>query len=306
VTRLINTALITVVAFFVFLGVFWQFAGGGTGAGPRGDPTVTALAPQWQGKPPSILMRMTVHNPSTAVARPVALSYNATIDGKVVDHANARPVADAAPIPARGDGPVQFTVTLPDGFAEAWWASYAQHAESSDLRVKGTVTLRRDDGLHDAAFEWRSAWTGTLAKDLGNTAANCDPNATDVCLASSAFSWRSGALHADLVLRNPGPQAVALGNTSVRLDFGGHAVVSGRVDLVKTIPAGSDATVPLTLAFSPPAIASWWPEHVARCERTPVTFALDLQARSATNGTGVATQQWTFPSADLATRFVCP
>lgn len=303
-TRLINTVLITVVAFFVFLGVFWQFAGGGTGAGPRGAPTVTALSPQWQGSPPHILVGMTVHNPAADPARPSALSYEATVDGQVVDHAVGKPLTDA-PIPPKGDGPVQFMVTLPTGFAVSWWTAYMQHAETSDVRIHGTVSLRRADGPHEAPFEWRSSWTGTLAKDLGNAAANCEPNATDVCLSGAQFSWKSGALHADLVLRNPGAKPVALGNATVGLDFGGHAVVAGRVDLAQSVPAGGSATVPLTLAFSQPAIAAWWPEHAARCERTPVAFALDLQARSLANGTGVTTLQWTFPSADLDTRFVC-
>lgn len=309
-TRLINTVLITVFAFFVFLGVFWQFAGGGTGAGPRGEPAVTAVVPRWQpAGAQDITVELKVHNPAGTPGRITAVSYDAVVDGQSLDHAVARvPPGGPVDVPAKGDGAVRFTVNLPDAFPTTWWTDYMKRAESSDLRIQGTVTLQRDDGPHEAPFEWRTSWTGDLAKKLQNAVRNCD-GASGLCLSESQFSWKDGALHARLTLHNPGPDAVAIRNTTLRLLFGDTPVVSGDVDLIRDIKPGEDATVDLALGFSQAGIADWWPDHVARCERTPLALGMDLQARSVPasgNATAeVTTLQWLFPASTFQTRFVC-
>jgi LEA14-like dessication related protein len=309
VTRLINTVLITVFAFFAFLGVFWHFQGGGTGAGPRGEPTVTAITPQWGDGAKALTVDLAVHNPGGDPAVASTVTYDAVVDGKTVDHAVARPLPVPVPtVPAKGDGPVPFNVTLPKDFAVTWWTGYMRDAESTELRIHGSVSMRRSDGPHEVPFEWRSSWTGSLAKGLTQAVNNCDQQPTDLCLSQGQFTWVDGTLHATLTLHNPGPDAVAIGNATLKLSFGDHAVVGGRVDLLRTLPPSSDTSVPLVLTFSQSAIAAWWPDHVAACERTPVTFGLDLQAqpvKDSMTDNGVTTEQWTFPAAPLQTRFVC-
>jgi LEA14-like dessication related protein len=314
-TRFINTVLITVFAFFVFLGVFWQFAGGGTGAGARGDPTVIDVAPRWQpGAPQDLLIDVTLHNPAGQDGQVASITYEAKVDGEVVDKAIARvPAGPPVVVPGKGDGVVHFTVDLPEGFIRQWWPAYMQHAEKAELSIQGTVSLRRDDGVHDATFEWRSAWTGELAAHLAEAVKNCDETPTDLCVANSDFVWKEGKLHATLVLHNPGPEALAVRNASVRLLFGEQAVVSGDVDLVRELEADTDTEVPLVLTFSQAAIDTWWPDHIARCERTPLVFGMDLQAQALPATTGeeegepgrITTLQWTFPASPFQTRFVC-
>jgi LEA14-like dessication related protein len=310
-TRLINAVLIAVVAFFVVLGVFWQFAGGGTGAGPRGEPAVTAVVPRWQPSgQQEIGVELTVHNPAGTTGRITAITYELLVNGQRLDGATARvPPAGPVDVAAKGDGTVRFSVDLPDGFASQWWTDYMKKAEVSDLRIQGLVTLQRDDGSHEAPFEWRSSWTGDLAKKLESAVRNCD-GSSGLCLEDSAFSWKDGALHARLTLHNPGPDTISVRNTTLRLLFGDTPVVNGDVDLVREILPGDDAEVDLALGFSQSGIAAWWPDHVARCERSPIALGLDLQAHAVAqddNGTAsdVTTVQWVFPASTFQTRFVC-
>jgi LEA14-like dessication related protein len=310
-TRFINTVLITVFAFFVLLGVFWQFAGGGTGAGERGDPTVTDITPHWQpSSPQELLVDLQVYNPAGQEGRIASITYEALVDGKVVDKAIARvPAGPSIVVPGKGEAGVHFPVDLPDGFAVTWWPQYMKDGEDAELSIQGTVSLRRDDGAHDAAFEWRSKWTGELADRLSEAVQNCDATPTDLCMASSEFFWKDGTLHATLKLHNPGPDAVSIRNATVRLLFGERAVVSGNVDLVRELHAGADADVDLALSFSQKAIAAWWPDHIARCERTPLVMGMDLQAHTIPDGPDdpghVTSLQWTFPASPFQTRFVC-
>lgn len=308
-TRFINAVLISVFAFFVFLGVFWQFAGGGTGAGPRGEPAVVNITPRWQpGVEQELLVELAVLNPGSE-GKVTSVSYEALVDGQVVDRALARvPPGPAITIPTNEQGAVRFPVDLPDGFAVTWWPDYMEDAEDSDLSIQGTVGLRRGDGEHEAPFEWRSSWKGELAQHLTDAAANCDPDPQDLCLQESRFFWEDGALHATLTLHNPGPDPVAVRNATLKLNFGEHAVVSGKVDLVREVRPGDDAEVQLALSFSQTAIAAWWPDHIARCERTPLSLGMDLQAQSLPDPdepSQVTTLQWTFPASTFSTRFVC-
>lgn len=310
-TRFINTVLITVFAFFVLLGVFWQFAGGGTGAGERGDPTVTAIAPSWQPTAPQeMLVELTVHNPAGQEGRVASVTYEALVGGEVVDQAVARvPPGPAVIVAPKAEAVVHVPVDLPDDFVLQWWPAYMEDGEAAELSIRGAVSLRRDDGLHDATFEWRSKWTGELAERLTAAVRNCDAQPHDLCLGSSEFFWKDGALHATLLLHNPGPDPVSVRNSTVRLLFGDHAVVSGKVDLVRELDPGSDVEVELALSFAQKAIAAWWPDHLERCERTPIELGMTLQAHSLPDGAegpgSVTTLQWTFPAAPFQTRFVC-
>ncbi|MHB1260944.1 MAG: hypothetical protein ACYC2H_04430 [Thermoplasmatota archaeon] len=310
-TRFINTVLITVFAFFVILGVFWQFAGGGTGAGERGDPTVTAISPSWQpAAAQEMLVELTVHNPAGQEGRIASVTYEAIVDGDVVDKAVARvPPGPAVIVPPKAEAVVHVPVDLPEDFVLTWWPTYMEDGEAAELSIRGTVALRRDDGLHDAGFEWRSKWTGELAERLTAAVRNCEAQPNDLCLASSQFFWKEGTLHASLSLHNPGPDAIAVRNSTVRLLFGDEVVVSGKVDFVRELDPGSDTDVELALSFSQKAIAAWWPDHLERCERTPLELGMTLQAHSLPNGTegpgAVTTLQWTFPAPPFQTRFVC-
>jgi LEA14-like dessication related protein len=310
-TRFINTVLITVFAFFVFLGIFWQFAGGGTGAGARGDPTVTDVSPRWQpSSPQELLVDLTVYNPAGQEGRIASITYDATVDGTPVDSAIDRvPPGPAVIVGPKSEGRLSFPVDLPDGFAVKWWPAYMEDGEEAELRIHGTISLRRDDGVHDAPFEWRSTWTGKLAEHLTAAVENCEEEPTDLCMRESRFYWEDGTLHATLTLHNPGPDGVAIRNSTLRLLFGERAVVSGTVDLLRELKPDSDTDVELSLSFSQTAIAAWWPDHIARCERSPLVLGMDLQAQAlpedADESGHVTTLQWTFPAAPFETRFVC-
>lgn len=311
-TRLVNAVLITVVAFFVFLGIFWQFSGDGGEARrpPGGAPTVSGVAASWQpAAEREMLLELQVDNPSSLEASVEAVSYEATVDGHLVDSAVSRPLAPAVALPGREDGPVRLAIDLPEDFVLTWWPAYMADGEEADLRIVGTLDVEREDGDREVGFEWRSSWQGDLARQLSAAAGNCAEGDSDVCLDGSRFFWRDGALHADLAFANPGRQTVAVRNTTFQLLFGDRAVVAGDVDLARTLAAGGEAEVGLVLAFSPDAMEAWWPEHLARCERSPVALRMDLQVEpldSEGSGTGeLAVLQWTFPASSFETRFVC-
>jgi LEA14-like dessication related protein len=310
-TRFINTVLITVFAFFVFLGIFWQFAGGGTGAGARGDPTVVDIEPRWQpASPQELLVDLTVHNPAGQEGRVSSITYEAKVDGVVVDKAIARvPTGPAVIVDPKADGSVQFPVDLPEGFIVQWWPDYMKDAEDTELSIAGTVALRRDDGTHAAPFEWRSSWTGKLADRLTEAVQNCDDQPTELCMKESRFFWKDGTLHATLTFHNPGPETVAIRNSTIRLLFADRAVVTGNVDLERELEPDSDTDVELAMSFSQQAITDWWPDHIARCERTPLLLGMDLQAHTLPDGPedagNVTTLQWTFPASPFQTAFVC-
>ncbi|HUR25066.1 MAG TPA: hypothetical protein VM327_03510 [Candidatus Thermoplasmatota archaeon] len=310
-TRFINTVLITVFAFFVFLGVFWQFAGGGTGAGTRGDPTVTDIEPRWQpASPQELLVDLTVHNPAGQEGRVSSITYEAKVDGKVVDEAIARvPPGPPTLLAPKADGHVQFPIDLPDGFITRWWPQYMSDGEDAELTITGSIALRRDDGSHEAPFVWRSSWTGKLADRLSEAVQNCDDDPTELCMADSDFFWKEGTLHAKLTLHNPGPDTVTIRNSTIRLLFAERAVVTGNVDLDEDLLPDSDADVNVAMSFSQQAISAWWPDHIARCERTPLLLGMDLQAHSVPDGPddpgAVTSLQWTFPASPFQTAFVC-
>lgn len=313
-TRFINAVLISVLAFFVFLGVFWQVMGDGAdGRTPGGAPTVTAVEARWQPEQErELLLEVTLHNPSSLDARATALTYKAEVDGRLVDSAISRPLSqDVAPtIEGRGDTTIRVPVDLPADFVLTWWPDYMANGESSELRIQGSLDVQREDGDRDATFEWRSAWEGELASSLSGAVANCSAGSEDLCLDSAEFFWKEGALHADLSFSNPGADAVGLHNMSITLLFGERAVVAGEVDLGRRVASDGDTDVGLALTFSPAAMQAWWPDHLARCERTPVALRIGLEVETLADGQepgqgDFATVQWTFPASSFQTRFVC-
>jgi LEA14-like dessication related protein len=312
-TRFINAALIVLFAFFVTFAVVLQFTGdGGPGAAqPGGAPTVSGVEATWRPERQEMVLDLQVHNPSSLETRVSAVSYQAQVEGDLVDSAVARPVSGVL-LPSKDDGSVQVAVALPDGFVLDWWPTYMADAEAAELRIQGELRVVRDDGDRDVPFEWRSSWQGSLASGLTEAVANCGAGETDLCLKASRFFWKEGALHADLEFHNPGADAVALRNTTLQLLFADRAVVAGDVDVAQRIAAGGDEEIGLALTFSPAAMEAWWPEHLSRCERTPVAFRMALQVESLPAGDGaeepapdIANLQWTFPAPAFQTRFVC-
>ena len=315
-TRFINAVLISVLAFFVFVGVFWQVMGDGAdGRTPGSPPAVTDVQARWQPVAErEMVIELTLDNPSSLPARATAISYRAEVDGKVIDSAVSRPLAeDISPrIEGRADGKVTVLVDLPPDFILTWWPTYMAEGEKADVRVQGTLDVRREDGDRQATFEWRSSWEGELADKLSDVVANCSSGDEDLCIHEAAFSFQAGKLHAAIEFRNPADGAVALHNMTLTLLFADRAVVAGEVDLARQVPAGGTSDVGLSLTFSQSALSAWWPDHLARCERTNVALRIGLEVETLGNGTeggagggDLATLQWTFPASTFQTRFVC-
>lgn len=314
-TRFINAVLISVVAFFVFVGVFWQLMGDGAGGGTPGSaPTVSNVEARWQPEQErEMLIDLTLRNPSSLPARATAITYRAEVDGRLVDSAVSRPLGeDVAPrIEGREEGSVKIAIDLPEDFILSWWPTYMEEAEKADLRVVGTLDVRRDDGDRDVEWEWRSSWEGGLAAQLSEAVQNCGSGAEDLCLDDAEFFWQEGGLQADLGFDNPGADPVALHNMTITLLFGDRPVVAGDVDLGRTVAAEGEEEVGLALTFSQAAMAAWWPDHLARCERTPVALRIGLEVEVLADGSdddaggSFATVQWTFPASPFQTRFVC-
>ena len=310
-TRFINAVLISLVAFFVFVAVFWQVMGDGAGRSPGSAPTVTNVEARWQPEDErEMLIELTLDNPSSLPARASAITYRAEVDGRLVDSAVSRPLSEAvAPrIEGREEGTIEVLVDLPDDFITTWWPTYMEEGEKADLRVHGTLDVRRDDGDRDVVFEWRSSWQGDLAAKLSEAVHNCSASTDDLCLDNGEFLWQDGGLHADLAFSNRSPDPVALHNMTIALLFGDRTVIAGEVDLARQVAADGEEDVGLALAFSQAALSAWWPDHMARCERTPVALRIGLEVEvldGDAEGGAFSTVQWTFPASTFQTRFVC-
>src|SRR5688572_7639501 len=97
-TRFINTTLIGLVAFFVFLAVLWLFVdpaapGLATTAGPESPVEIESVEAEWDaanGQGTAIDVKVMVHN-AGAAATVTQVAYRATLDGQLLAAASEDP-----------------------------------------------------------------------------------------------------------------------------------------------------------------------------------------------------------------------
>lgn len=305
-TRFINTTLIGLVAFFVFLAVLWLFVdpkapGLATAAGDS-VVTIDSVEAAWDpsdAQGTAIDVEVMVHNAGAAGAV-TQVAYRTTLDGQVVAAASQDPPTS---IPAGADAPVRFTVELPPDFAARWLAAYQAHGEASTLRIDGTIVVRMAAGDHSLPFEWKSAWKGQLLDRLSASPQDCPGPPAPLCLESLDTAFRSGDLQVTLALRNDQSDPLLVRNGTFRLVFEDTTVATGRLGESLEISPGGEADIPVRVAFDDGALAQWWAGHVARCEDSRLSLNIGLEVETA--GTGPSLVDWDILAAPFHTGFLC-
>lgn len=305
-TRFINTTLIGLVAFFVFLAVLWLFvdpAAPGL-ATSSGDSVVTveSVEADWDPESPAgtaIDVKLMVHNAGAAGAI-TQLAYRATLDGQIVAASSQDPPTS---IPAGADAPIRFTVGLPPDFAARWLAAYQSHDEASTLRIDGTVVVRMAAADHSLPFEWKSSWKGALLDRLSASPQDCPGPPAPLCLESLGTAFKSGDLQATLALRNDQNDPLLVRNGTFRLVFEDVTVATGRLGEGLEISPGGEADIPVRLVFDDGALAQWWGGHVARCEDSRLSLNIGLEVQTA--GADPSVVDWDILAAPFHTGFLC-
>lgn len=293
--QLVNTILISVVAFFAFLAVFGLLGGAPKGDPPPSGPSVhlAGITARWEdagavaargrgdaaapedaeasSPGPSgnagIILQMTIANGGSASARVTSATYSATSNGVTFDESTEAIEATIAP---RRNGTVLVHVRVPTSAVALWWPAYASADELSGLRLQGELRVFDAAGEHQLPFAWSSQWQGALASGLDRAAFACRPG-DPVCVPDVAASWSGADLRAELVVV-PNEDTLAM-VTAGRLDLhlADHLIASSELR-----PLQSNGALAAALAGDTAALAMWLPDHVERCESSPLEWRLTL------------------------------
>lgn len=275
--QIVNTVLISVVAFFAFLALFGYFGGVPAPAPPPAtEPRLTGVSAAWngsggegsgEGSGGPILVSLVVHNPGREAARSTGVAYAAVSNGVVWTESSKS--VDVPVLPGR-NATVRFALQPSPAAAADWWAAYGAASEGSGLTVTGSLDVVGADGAHALPFEWRSTWQGGLARSLSG-ATTCTPAndafAQEPCLAAATATWAAGRLVLRLDVANPGHEDADLARGEAILRLGGETVARGVLDGAR-VPAGGSASLSTTLLAEPGGLSDWFPAHLARCERS--------------------------------------
>lgn len=306
-TRFVNTTLIGLVAFFVFLAVLWLFVdptapGLATTSGGDSPVAIKSVDAQWdpasqQGT--AIDVEVMLHNEGAAAAI-TQVAYRVMLDDQLMAAASEDP---PTAIPAGADAPVRFTVELPPDFAARWLVAYQEHGESSTLRIDGTIVVRTAAADHRLPFDWKSTWKGALLDRLEASPQDCPGPPAPLCLESLDTAFKAGGLQTTVSLRNDQSDPLLVRNGTFRLVFQDVTVARGTIEEGLEISPGSDADIPVRLSFDDEALAQWWAGHVGRCEDSRLSLNIGLEVETVSAGPSVV--DWDILAAPFHTGFLC-
>jgi LEA14-like dessication related protein len=288
--RAVNTVLVTLLAFFVFLAVLVYLTGptapdgaGGDDAGPEGEdiPTATSSAsPSQAPTPDAVVLRevttawrqgaygsadlvvgLTLANGHAAAIPVEDISYEITFNGEPVRRGNWAGAVLAAGTTSSIDGAIAFDESL----TQRWWDELTFAAGRPTVRIAGDI---RPAGLDAIPFAWEAQADGDLGAQLFRDARNCggdDP----VCITDERVDWFAGTVRWTLGVENTLTEDVSLFDGSVTVVLGGVEVSSaGFGDRV--LAPGERAEIVVDLAFDD-AIHQWWGPHALDCESSRAT-----------------------------------
>jgi LEA14-like dessication related protein len=304
VTRFVNSVLIAVFAFFVFLALFWLVAGD-SAQPPRQALQVRDVSPRW-GRAGAdgveVKVDLGVHNPSISEARVLAVEYEVLMmDGVVAE--GRRDLAQR--VTPQGFATVPLTVRLPGGLAPAWWEAYTGAGEEGSFTVRGSVVGRIGNDVRSVPFEWGSSWDSSLAESVASAAENCG-SVSGLCLEATSTSWQGSDLRLRLSLRNDGRATYIVDNATAALELAGVqvAVAEGFPSLF--LQPGESGSLTLVLPADPQALQAWWAEHLRHCEWSGVRARLALGVQAETfDGPVREVAIWSFDAAPFLTQHMC-
>jgi hypothetical protein len=331
VTRLLNAALISILAFFSSLALL-GILGLWTDPQPQAAPTVSEAPPpanttsgapaqlasasvqalRWDADGtsfPPLAVQVLVTNPGAHALQVTDTRLQADWDGQPLDGGTQHPAVLVAP----GD---QATLTLrlpvPADAVQGGWRATTASGEQGSLRLRGWIGLGTDGGPTTyAPFFLNRTWTGPLATGFvgvsGCTPANPDdPAQGEACVRVASAQWQTGSDGAlALGVSFTGLPGRHLHNVTARLAIAGVAAASAQLPASNASEGAADRTVVLPLGGD--ALAAWWPAHVAACEASPVGLALDLvvDARDG-KGTTPRALAWSLAAPAFRTGLACP
>lgn len=305
-TRFINTTLIGLVAFFLFLAVLWLFVdpaapGLSTAGRPESDVRVKDIEAEWAEGAQGTTLRLEIlleNDGSAAAIQQVA--HRATLDGQLLAAATDDP---PTAVPAGAQAPVRVTVELPPDFAARWLQSYQERGESAQLRVDGSILVRSATSDVRLPYEWQTSWKGRLLDRLEASPQDCPGPPAPLCLEALDPGFKGGDLQLKVTLRNDRDQPVVVRNGTFRLVFEDVVVASGRLEQPLEIGAGADQPLPALLSFDDGALSSWWGGHVARCETSRLALNIGLEVDGVEEGSALV--DWDILAAPFETGFAC-
>jgi len=302
VARILNSVLISILAFFGFLGVFALTGLRGSEGGTPGQTTIARVATQWAGASTdgsAIQVTLTLANPGSEPVQAIRINHELVVSGMTFDQATV-PLTQS--VPGGKQGTVTYMANLDSRFVATWWQAHTQNGESSRLAVRGDLLVREGNLERHLPFEWTSEWQGRTT-DLLSGLADCPQETQDVCLQSTSAHWDQGKLQAEIVLRNAGSFDLQVAGGSVTLAFGPETVAMATVPRTD-LPAQGTATFEVSLSFDDAAMSRWWPSHVSSCESSPAQANLAVQLQEW-DGWDAGAMAWRSPPATLRTAFLC-
>lgn len=308
-TRFINTTLIGLVAFIVILALLWlvidpRAPGLATTATGDDDFTVRDATADWDASSTDgtdLVVAVVVHNDGESAFITQA-AYRVMLDDQLLAAATTEPKAT---VPPGMDGTVRLHVDLPPDFSRRWFDAYQHGDETVSLHVEGTLVARTAALDSRVPFTWSSTWRGHLLERLAAGAQDCPGPPAPLCLDDLDTAFRQGNLLVTLDLRNDRADPVNVRNGTFRLMFQDVAVATGRMEGDHDIAAGAHEDIPVTLTFDDAALAQWWAGHVARCEDSRLSLAVNLESEAVGGDGGAELVAWDILAAPFVTGFAC-
>ena len=241
-----------------------------------------------QNDSPGIVATFDLVNHGALKAELTEIRYTAELNGAVADdgaHAYRATLLPGA------SHEVPLDVRLSEAAIIAWWDGLVQ-GEEVRLRLHGTVNGSAGPNDLSVPFDWTTERAGKPAATIEDLAPACTANDLP-CLESVQFGLVTDArqLPIKIILKAPDQTRADLADLALSLRLGDVIVAEARGEDV-SVYGGYRVELPLDLEVSAPALTTWLPDHLARCETSPVTLDLSYNV-TLTNLTSVRTSRVT-------------
>lgn len=310
-----NSVVIGIVAFLLFLSIFWYVAGIG-----EPDPIrVTGIGTSWstgEEAGTTMVVNLTFRNPHAFEITLTEVAYTLEVNEEVVAEGTAP--ADQA-IRASGNGTAQILIPLAEDFLAKWWPQHVSNGEDTEVAISGEARVQVSQELRTASFEtdwdWDTEWMGSW----NDRVANCATTTSNLCLDSSTHEWRDdGGVDSVLHFQSRADGTIRIDDVSGGLLLRDETIAAGTVQPAAEMGQDETVEVPLSLALDERGLVLWWSDHTAACEVSTATYRLQVAytlTTTETTGTGnntttttettEETEAWEFPVSVFQTQLAC-
>lgn len=303
-TRFINTALIALSCFVLFLAVLWLVVdpkAPGLDTQSEGGTAVSVRSTKvtWDESAPGQRMGVDVLLRNQGAAGTLTqVAYRATLDGAPLASGTTSPPIS---IPAGLDVPLHFTIDLPPDTATRWLRA-VQAGEPLQLKVDGSLAVRTAAADQRVPFSWSVASDSHLLEHLADAPQECPGPPAPLCLKDLDAELAGGRMQASLGLRNDQGDPLRVRNGTFRLVFEDVTVATGRLEGDLEIAPGEAADLKVSLAFDDQALRQWWAGHAGHCEVSRLAFAVGLEVDTVGGPSAV---DWELLASPLQTGLLC-